>query len=222
MFRLITIEREYGCGGGSISAQLATQLGWKLWDHLITEEIARIADVDCSAVMRCDERMDSRLHRLAKSFWRGSYERNSAALGSQVFDTDRMMSMMQEIVDGVAREGNAVLVGRGTPYFLREHPDAFHAFLYAPRAEKIRRTIADGNSRAEAEELVDSVDRERAAYIKHYFDADWPTRSLYHLMINTAVGNEAVIQTILDTMRLIEGRPQATGFEQPRVPAESR
>jgi cytidylate kinase len=222
MFRLITIEREYGCGGGAISAQLATQLGWKLWDHLLTEEIARIANVDCSAVMRCDERMDSRLHRLAKSFWRGSYERNSGALGSQVFDTDRMMSMMQEIVNGIAREGNAVVVGRGTPYFLRENPDVFHVFLYAPRAEKIRRTIADGNSHGEAEDLVDSVDRERAAYIKHYFDADWPTRSLYHIMINTAVGNEAVIQTILDTMRLVEGRPKATGFELPRVPAGSR
>jgi len=222
MFRLITIEREYGCGGGAISAQLAEHLGWKLWDHLITEEIARVANVDCSAVMRCDERMDSRLHRLAKSFWRGSYERNSAALGGQVFDTDRMMSMMQEIVDGIAREGNAVLVGRGTPYFLREHPDAFHVFLYAPRAEKIRRTITDGNGRGEAEELVDSVDRERAAYIKHYFDADWPTRSLYHMMLNTAVGNEAVIHAILDTMRLVEGRPKATDFEQPRVPAGSR
>jgi cytidylate kinase len=162
--------------------------------------------------------MDSRLHRLAKSFWRGSYERNSASLGSQVFDTDCMMSMMQEIVEGIAREGNAVVVGRGTPYFLRENPDTFHVFLYAPRAEKIRRTIADGNSRDEAEDLVDSVDRERAAYIKHYFDADWPTRSLYHLMINTAVGNEPVIQTILDTMRLVEGRPKATDFEPPKVP----
>jgi len=222
MFRLITIEREYGCGGGTIASELANHLGWKLWDRLLTEEIARVANVDPSAVKRCDERMDSRLHRLAKSFWRGSYERNSAALGSQVFDTDRMMSMMQEVVDGIAREGNAVVVGRGTPYFLRERPDAFHVFLYAPRAEKIRRTIADGNTRAEAEDLVDSVDRERAAYIKHYFNADWPTRSLYHLMLNTAVGNEPVIQTILNTMRLVEGRPKATDFELPNVPASSR
>jgi cytidylate kinase len=222
MFRLITIEREFGCGGGAIAAQLAKRLGWKLWDHLLTEEIARLANVEQSAVRRCEERMDSRLHRLAKSFWRGSYERNSAALGSQVFDTDCMMSMMQEIVNGIAREGNAVVVGRGTPYFLRENPGAFHVFLYAPRTEKIRRTIADGNSRDEAEDLVDSVDRERAAYIKHYFDADWPTRSLYHLMINTAVGNEPVIQTILDTMRLVEGRPKATDFEPVKVPVGSR
>lgn len=219
MFRLVTIEREYGCGGGAIAAQLANHLGWKLWDHLLTEEIARLANVDPSAVMRCEERMDSPLHRLAKSFWRGSYERNSAALGSQVFDTDRMMSMMQDIMNGISAEGNAVVVGRGAPYFLRENPDAFNVFLYAPRAEKIRRVIADGNSRQEAEDLVDSVDRERIAYVKHYFDADWPTRSLYHLMLNTAVGNESVIQTILNTMQLVEGHPKATGFEHPKVAA---
>ncbi|HET6179160.1 MAG TPA: cytidylate kinase-like family protein [Candidatus Sulfotelmatobacter sp.] len=222
MFRIITIEREYGCGGGTIAAQLAEHLGWKLWDRLITEEIARLANVDSSAVRRCDERMDSRFHRLAKAFWRGSYERNSAALGSQVFDMDCMMAMMQEIAAKIAREGNAVVVGRGAPYFLRENPDTFHVFLYAPRAEKIRRTIADGNTREEAEDLVDSVDRERAAYIKHYFDADWPTRSLYHLMLNTAVGNEPVIQTILNTMHLVEGRPKATDYEPTKVPTTAR
>jgi cytidylate kinase len=218
MFRLITIEREYGCGGGRIAAQLAERLGWKLWDHLLTEEIARLANVDPSAVMRCDERMDSRVYRLAKTFWRGSYERNST-LGHQAFDTDRMVAMMQEITSRIAEEGNAVVVGRGAPYFLRNHPAAFNVFLYAPRAEKIRRTMDDGNSEAEAEDMVDTVDRERIAYVKHYFNADWPTRSLYHLMLNTAVGNEPVIETILNTMHLVEGRPKATDYEPPRVPA---
>lgn len=216
MFRLVTIEREYGCGAAAIAAQLAKQLGWKLWDHLLTEEIARLAHVDPSAVMRCDERMDSRLHRLSKAFWRGSYERSSA-LGAQVFDTDRMVGMMQEIMNNLAREGNAVVVGRGAPYFLREHPTAFHVFLYAPRAEKIRRTIAEGHSEQEAEEMVDSVDRERIAYVKHYFNADWPTRSLYHMMINTAVGNEPVVKTILDTMHLVDGSPKATDYENPHA-----
>ena len=212
MFRLITIEREYGSGAAAIAASLAEQLGWKLWDHLLTEEIARIAKVDPSAVLRCDERMDSRLHRLAKVFWRGSYER-STPLGSQIFDTDRMVTMMQEIMNRIAQEGNAVIVGRGAPYFLRENSDAFHVFLYAPRAEKIRRTIADGHSQQEAEEMVDFVDRERIAYVKHYFNADWPTRSLYHMMLNTAVGNEPVVKTILETMHRAAGTPKATEFE---------
>jgi cytidylate kinase len=157
--------------------------------------------------------MDSRVHRLAKVFWRGSYER-STPLGNQIFDTDRMVAMMQDIMNRIAHEGNAVIVGRGAPYFLRENPDAFHIFLYAPRAEKIRRTIADGHSQEEAEEMVDSVDRERIAYVKHYFNADWPTRSLYHMMLNTAVGNEPVVQTILETMHRVAGRPKATEFEK--------
>ncbi|MGH9494460.1 MAG: AAA family ATPase [Candidatus Sulfotelmatobacter sp.] len=216
MFRLISLEREFGCGGGPIAAHLAERLGWKLWDKLLTDEIARIANVDQSAVKRCDERMDSRLHRFTKAFWRGSYERGTA-LGHHIFDTDRMMAMMQEIMDRIGREGNAVVVGRGAPYFLRENPCAFHVFLYAPRAEKIRRMLAGGYSARDAEEQVDSVDRERIAYVKHYFDADWPTRSLYHVMINTAVGDEPVIETILDTMRRVERGPKATDFEHPSV-----
>jgi cytidylate kinase len=218
MFRVITIEREYGCGGGAIAAQLAQHLGWTLWDTRLTEEIARLANVDCSAVKRCDERVDSRFYRLAKTFWRGSHE-SSSSLATQAFDTDCMMSMMGQITARIAQEGNAIVVGRGAPFFLREHPDAFHIFLYAPRAEKIRRLLQDGSTESEAEELVDTVDRERIAFVKHYFDADWPTRSLYHVMINTAVGNEAVIETILHTMHLVEGRPKATDYERPKVPS---
>lgn len=220
MFRVITIEREYGCGGGAIAAQMAQKLGWNLWDKRLTEEIARVANVDQSAVRRCDERIDSRFYRLAKTFWRGSHERSSQLTG-QVFDTDCMMSMMEEIAANIAKEGNAVVVGRGAPYFLREHPDTFHVFLYAPRAEKVRRLIEDGLSESDAEDRVQSVDRERAAFVKHYFDADWPTRSLYHMMLNTAVGNDAVIETIRNTMRLIAGQPKATDYEPQRITTAS-
>lgn len=218
MIRVITIEREYGCGGGAIAAQLAQHLGWSVWDKRLTEEIARLANVDPSAVKRCDERMDSRLYRLAKTFWRGSHERSSHLAG-QVFDTDVMMSMMEQIAAKIAKEGNAVVVGRGAPFFLRDNPDTFHVFLYAPRAEKVRRLIEDGWNAKEAEEMVDTVDRERVAYVKHYFNSNWPTRSLYHIMMNTAVGNEAVIKAILHTMHLVEGHPKATDYEAPKVPA---
>src|SRR4029077_1276402 len=218
MFRIITIEREYGCGAGAIARQLADRLGWELWDHRLTEEIARLANVDCSEVRRCDERVDSRFHRLAKAFWRGSYERSSR-LEDQVFDADCMVSMMEKIAPRIAKEGSAVVVGRGAPFFLREQPDAFHVFLYAPRAEKIRRLMQEGTSKSDAEDVVDSVDRERIAFVKHYFGADWPTRSLYHVMINTAVGDESVIDTILHTMHLDAGHPKATGYEPAKVPS---
>jgi cytidylate kinase len=163
-------------------------------------------------VALCDERVDSRLYRLAKAFWRGSYERSIPLADSHAFDTDRMMAMVGEIMRTIAAEGNAVIVGRGSPFFLREREDTFRVFIYAPHDEKIRRLLAMGKSREEAEDLVENVDKERMAYIKHYFNAEWPTRSLYHLMINTVVGDENVIATILNGMKTLESHPAETAL----------
>jgi cytidylate kinase len=212
MFRIVTIEREFGSGGGAVACELARRLGWKLWDQQLTCEIAQRAQVTESAVALCDERVDSRLYRLAKTFWRGSYERSIPLADSHAFDTDRMMAMVEEIMRSIAAEGNAVIVGRGGPFFLRQREDTYRVFTYAPHDEKIRRLLAMGKSREEAEDLVENVDKERIAYIKHYFNADWPTRSLYHLMINTVVGDENVIAMILNGMQVLESRPAETAL----------
>ena len=207
MFRVITVEREFGSGAAVIARELASRLGWKLWDEALTEEIAKEAQVDRSAVAQCEERMDSTFHRLAKTFWRGSYERSMPLADTAPFDADCFVAIGQEVMARIASAGNCVIVGRGAPYFLRESCDAFHVFLYAPRSEKIRRLRLMGKSEKEAEELVDTVDRDRIEFVKHYFGADWPTRCLYHMMINTVVGDETVISTILDSMQRLEQKP---------------
>lgn len=204
MFRIIAIEREYGCGGGVIAQKIADILGWKVWDRLLTEEIAKLADVDCSAVERRGERLDSRFYRLAKIFWRGSYERSIPIDNDKFFDADCLVSMMERITGKIAAEGNAVVIGRGAPYFLQEREDTFRVFLYAPRDEKLRRLMDAGQRLEDAEEMVDSIDAERVAFCRHYFSSDWPKRSLYHMMINTSLGDERVVSVILDTMRMLD------------------
>src|ERR1700690_45625 len=208
MYRIVTIEREYGCGGGEIARTLAERLGWKFWDHSLTEEIAKVANVDCSAVQRCEERVDSPFQRMARIFLRGSYERSMALSGSEPFDADRMVAIGKQVMEKIAAAGDGVIVGRGAPYFLREHPCIFHVFLYAPRGEKLQRLQRQGKRLQEAEDLVDTVDRDRLTFIKNYFNADWPTRSLYHVMINTAIGNENVLAIIRDAMRTLEASPR--------------
>jgi cytidylate kinase len=215
MFRIITLEREYGSGCAGIAAQLAQRLQWKLWDHSLTEEIAKQAKVDCGTVALREERCDGTFYRLAKTFWRGSYERSMPLDSRQTFDADCMVRMMEDITAKIAAEGNAVVVGRGAPYFLRDREDTFRVFLYAPRPEKIRRLVVSGSSESEAADLVDTVDRERMAFIKHYFNADWPTRALYHLMVNTSIGDENVITTILDAMRLLQSHSQTPSQMRP-------
>jgi cytidylate kinase len=216
MYRILTIEREFGSGAAEIARELASRLEWKLWDHALTEEIAKLSHVECAAVEKLEERVDSTFRRLAKVFWRGSYERSMPLADQQSFDADCFVATGEQVMKKVANAGNCVVVGRGAPYFLREYPDTFHVFLYAPRAERLRRLRLQGKGEREAEDLVNTIDRDRIIFVKHYFNADWPTRSLYHLMINTAIGNENVISTILNTMHGLEHKSGAslTSFPQ--------
>jgi len=48
------------------------------------------------------------------------------------------------------------------------------------------------------------VDQERADFIRKYFDKEWPCRRLYHLMINSKIGDEAAVQTILNGIATLQ------------------
>lgn len=195
--RVVTVEREYGSGGAMIASQLAERLGWKLWDEELTAEIARAAQVDQRVAASCDERVDSLLYRLFKVYARGSYERALPIGEARPFDTDRMFSMLERVIRDVSSRGPCVIVGRGSTYFLRERPDAFHTFIYAPLDEKLRRVQSLGKSEKEARQLIEEIDRDRAAFIRHYFNSEWPYRPLYQLMINSKLGDEYVVETLL-------------------------
>jgi cytidylate kinase len=207
-YRIISVEREFGSGASFIAEKLAKRLGWELLDQSLTGKIAKLAQVDPKEVVRCDEHNDPVLYRLAKVFARGSYERIMPIEGRESFDTDRMVQLVTTVIEKAGATGNCVIVGRGAPWILRNREDAFHVFIYAPREDKIRRVVEQGYTAAEAAELVDSVDQDRAAFIKRYFGKDWPTRYLYNMMINSSMGEDLVVDTILHTMQATKGIPQ--------------
>jgi cytidylate kinase len=209
MIKIVTIEREYGCGGGEIAKKLAEHLGWKLWDQLLTEEIARLADCPKKVVEQREERTDPLYYRLFKSFLRGSYEGSLNAHKLKLVDSECILEFTEKVVQSAASAGNCVIVGRGSQLLLRNREDALRIFLYAPREDKVRRLLSRGKSEQEAQVLVDTVDLERADFIEKYFKVEWPSRSIYHAMINTAIGDETVIQTIVDFMKTLDSKMTA-------------
>jgi len=196
--RVVTIEREFGSGGADIARLLAERLGWTLWDQRLTDEIARRVQCDRSAVAEREERNDPLYYRLLKSFLRGSFEGSLNVPRLKLLDADVIVRLTKQIVDAAANEGHCVIVGRGAAFFLENRPDAFHVFVYAPYGDKVKRLIRSGTAPGEAARLVETIDHGRADFIKKYFDKDWPCRRLYHLMINSRVGDQAVVQTILN------------------------
>lgn len=209
MIKIVTIEREYGSGGGEIAQLLAKQLGWKLWDQLLTEEIARLAECPKAVVEVREERTDPLYYRLFKSFLRGSYEGSINAYKLKLVDSESILKITERVVQHAAKTGNSVIVGRGSQHFLRDRQDTLRVFLYAPREEKVRRLLARGKSEKEAEQLVDTVDRERADFIQKYFHVEWPDRAIYNTMINTVIGDEPVVRMILEFMKTVDARGTA-------------
>jgi cytidylate kinase len=209
MINIVTIEREYGCGGGDIAERLASRLGWTLWDHALTEEIARLARCPQAVVEGREERNDPLYYRLFKSFMRGSYEGSINAYKLNLVDSENILRLTKRVVEHAAGKGKCVIVGRGSQHFLANNPDVLRVFLYAPREDKVRRLIGRGKGRSEAQELVDTVDRERADFIEKYFHVEWPNRSVYHAMLNTSESDEAVVQLILQLMKIVDAKAAA-------------
>ena len=204
MTKVLTIEREYGSGAAAVAQHVAVRLGWKLCDQIFTDEIARRMKCDKREVEQHEERKDPLHYRLFKSFLRGSFEGSLNEPQLRIADAESIRRVTEELVRAAAAEGQVVIVGRGSAYYLRERSDAVHVFLYAPFEEKVRRLQREGKSQAEAVELVESVDRDRAAFIKQHFDVDWPARHFFHFMINTTIGEAAAVQTILDGVAAVE------------------
>jgi len=211
MINIVTVEREYGSGGGEVAALLAKRLGWRLWDQELTEEIARLANCPKSVVEVREEKTDPLYYRLFKSFMRGSYEGSLNAPKLKMVDSESILKMTERVVRQVAAVGHCVIVGRGSQHFLERQPGTLRVFLYACRHDKVRRLIARGKTEAEARELVDTVDQERSDFIQKYFNVEWPARSLYHLMINTSVGEDVAVETILDFMKTVESQRSQQG-----------
>jgi cytidylate kinase len=207
VINIITIEREYGSGAAAIAKKLASRLGWKLWDHEITCEIARRLKCDVKSVEQREERLDPTFYRLMKIFMRGSYEESYTGSGLELLDAEHLARLFEKVITDIASRERCVIVGRGAPWFLRDRADTLHVFIYAPYQEKMRRLMSLGKSRQEAADLIETVDSERAAFIKKYYGRVWPQRDLYHLMLNSQIGDEGVIHAILHGIELLEKQP---------------
>jgi cytidylate kinase len=197
VMRAITIEREFGCGGSEIAAKLAELLGWKLWDHELTQEIARLTKSTPQAVEKREWKNDPAVYRVFKSFLRGAFEGALPPTDRmELLDARRIATVSELAVNHALSGGSCVIVGRGSQYFLRNRKDVFRAFLFASRTSKIHRLITAGTPQEKAITEVDTIDRDRAAFVRSYLKLDWPEYQLYDAMFNTERGDSYVAEML--------------------------
>ena len=200
-YRVLTVNREFGSGGGRIAQTIATWLGWKLLDRDIIDAIAYQAHVDKNVVRHYDEHVDSWLRRINQQAMRSAALAAGLELGeNSVFDAEEMVKISQKIIEKSHLDGNVVIVGRGAQCVLQHKPDVFHVFVYAPLKERLVRLRDRLEKGADIEQRLRTVDGERAKYLQQYFGKNWCNMHLYDLMISSHADEDSTARAIVYAM----------------------
>jgi Cytidylate kinase-like family len=197
-FRVITISREYAAGGESLGERLAARLNWQLLDRELVEQVAAAAHVEPELVTRFDERCDSWLHSLTKRvFSYGAIEGVNEP--PDVLDAESLAGRSRRVIEQAASLGDCVIVGRGAQCALAGRPDALHVFVFAPAEERLRRAHERGH-RCDLGGLA-AVDRNRSEFMRTMYGRDWRDPRLYHLMLNSTLGIDALADLVIQSLR---------------------
>src|SRR5215471_6705557 len=139
--RMLTISHQYGSGGSQIARDLGERLQWSVWDKEIVRKIATEYQVAESDVEARDERVASFIARLVELLGMGGFATAYSVLPPQGLDDDNLLRMTRTIVEDIAHQGRAIIVGRGGNHILAKRPETLHVFVSAPPEVRVQRVM---------------------------------------------------------------------------------
>ncbi len=183
---IITIGREFGSGGKYIGERLAEELNMKLYDAELIERVSKERNIDIHLLNENDEK-----HQ--KSFW---YTLAMASMSmsdsvnslTELSSDDKYFIEQAKVIEEIADEGNAIIIGRCSNVILKNRKNAFHIFIYSSNEKfKIDRKVEfAGLDEKKALKLMHKKDKERATYYNYYTNQTWGARESYDLMIDSS------------------------------------
>jgi CMP/dCMP kinase len=204
---IVTISRQFGAGGSSVAAIVASELHAEVVDKRLIDEVASRLSLRPSDVEAEAEKPRTMLERLVRSFstlepgmgagWTPPYP-------DPLYDPRKeIIHLTEKVIREVAAGGNVVIVGRGAGFVLADRPDAFRVFLRAPEEVRLKTLMTRlGLAESATRRKMHETDSNRAAYIKQLYGRDWCDPDEYDLVINTGrVGYETAADMILSGAR---------------------
>ena len=215
---VITISRQLGSGGAYLGQRLAQSLKFLYLDHEIVHQAAEELKIPVEHLAVRDEKVTSNWQSVLQSFAYSTSWTYAPPSLNILNDTD-FYNVETEVIKKIAGQCSAVIVGRGGHYALREHPGCLNIFLHADvkfrqhRVEEVYHVAPE-----QALKLMNSVDRERAHYLKILTGQDWLDARQYHLSLDTGLlGMEKSEAIILETFRARFGNVELQTQEAVKV-----
>lgn len=183
---LITVNREFGAGGGEFALRLGARLGWPVLDRDIVHRVADRLRFDDATVARFDEHPPSLIDRIAKALIIPLPDIYPLPTAPDLPTHEVIAAATTAVLEEAADTPPIIIVGHGSQCLFGLRPHTLHVHLMAPVADRIERIVAKmGADPNAAPELVRRADHDREAYVKRYFEADLHDPLLYDVQFNT-------------------------------------
>ncbi len=199
-YPIITIEREYGSGGSLVGKEVARQLGIPYYNHEILEMAAERLGVPVTKLEGAEE--SSPKSFLYSLLLNANPEKT---MEDNIPVSDKLYITETQIIKELAAEGSCVIVGRCANYILRDNPHHFSAFVYAPRAFRLKYAQKTyGVPMQEIESLLPRVDKRREKFYSVNTGGNWHDKENYTICLNTEkLGVEGSAALIISAVKAL-------------------
>jgi cytidylate kinase len=161
----ITFSRKMGTKGSDVAKQVAKELGYRFYDTKAINHMAQTLGF-LESVREADERVPSLFQRIFSQ--------------KPTVYLERLYSVLYEL----AKQGNAVFLGRGSHILFRGFEGPLHVRVTASLERRIRTLMGQGLNRDAAARVIARSDEERSAFVKFAFGVDWEDPARYDLVLN--------------------------------------
>ena len=185
----VTISRQMGSGGAYIGHLVAKELGFKYLDREILRKAAERFGTDVSMLEDLSERSPGIIETIIKGFSYGTPTSGILQPMRQPVYSKDLFILECKIIQEIANEYNAVIIGRGGFYALREQPRVIHVFIHAAREFRVKRVmqVQKITDIPEARNKVKDSDQSRTKYIRDMAGIDWTDSRNFHLCIDSSI-----------------------------------
>lgn len=174
---VITIARQFGSLGRLIGKKLAGELNIGYYDRELIEQAAEIMKKPVSVISDYDEKVTGKFSKMLYPM----------GIDASVMQT-KLFELEKTIILEISSKESCVIVGRCADYILKDHKSCIHIFVYAPYEKRMSNCINELNlHKAEAERMIDSVDKARQLYYKYHTNQELHSIEGKHLMIDSSL-----------------------------------